>query len=199
MSTCSVDGCTKTVLARQYCSKHYTAWRKHGDPLVRTMAERGAPMKWLQAHVSFSGSECLPWPFKSRYASGYGSVFVDGKLTGAHRAMCRLVHGEPPVAKPQTAHACGNKLCCNPSHIRWATQSENELDKAVYGKSVKGSRNGCSKLTEEEVLKIYARKGSSTQSAIARDFSVTRENVRNIHSGKTWGWLTKLYRMQEAA
>lgn len=31
--TCSVDGCTRAHIAREFCTLHYTRWKKHGDPL----------------------------------------------------------------------------------------------------------------------------------------------------------------------
>lgn len=32
--TCSVGGCARPVLARGWCSKHYSRWRRFGDPLA---------------------------------------------------------------------------------------------------------------------------------------------------------------------
>lgn len=38
MKTCSVEGCERSAdvrgTARGWCYKHYTRWRKHGDPLA---------------------------------------------------------------------------------------------------------------------------------------------------------------------
>lgn len=31
--TCTIDGCQKPVLARGWCSAHWTRWKRHGDPL----------------------------------------------------------------------------------------------------------------------------------------------------------------------
>jgi hypothetical protein len=31
---CKIDDCDGTVRARGWCSKHYTRWHRHGDPLV---------------------------------------------------------------------------------------------------------------------------------------------------------------------
>jgi hypothetical protein len=31
--TCSIEGCGKDVSCRGWCSQHYTAWFRHGDPL----------------------------------------------------------------------------------------------------------------------------------------------------------------------
>ena len=33
-STCSIDGCEKSVFARKWCCAHYKRWRKYGDPLA---------------------------------------------------------------------------------------------------------------------------------------------------------------------
>lgn len=30
--SCTIDDCTTGVLAREMCARHYTRWRKHGDP-----------------------------------------------------------------------------------------------------------------------------------------------------------------------
>lgn len=32
--SCSVDGCESRAFCRGWCSKHYTRWQRHGDPLV---------------------------------------------------------------------------------------------------------------------------------------------------------------------
>jgi 5-methylcytosine-specific restriction endonuclease McrA len=32
---CIVDACSKKAHAKDYCSSHYAAWRRYGDPLVR--------------------------------------------------------------------------------------------------------------------------------------------------------------------
>lgn len=31
-STCSIEGCEKTILGRGWCSMHYSRWRRNGDP-----------------------------------------------------------------------------------------------------------------------------------------------------------------------
>ncbi len=33
-ATCSIDGCSKSVKARDWCAMHYKRWKTHGDPLV---------------------------------------------------------------------------------------------------------------------------------------------------------------------
>jgi hypothetical protein len=185
--TCSIEGCGKKIIARGWCSAHYGAWWRTGDPLTRTMARHGEPMAWLRSHLSATTDECILWPFKSAYESGYGSVLLDGSLTGAHRAMCRIAHGDPPSTIHQAAHSCGIRKCINPRHLSWKTPKENEVDKVAHGRDSQGERNGCAKLTAANVQAIRVLEGSLTQEQIARTFGVSRRAVGMVLSGKTWG------------
>lgn len=49
---------------------------------------------------------------------------------GAHRLMCLAAHGPPPpdAGCVVAAHACDNKKCFNPAHLRWLTQSVNCME-----------------------------------------------------------------------
>lgn len=183
---CSIHGCDCKIVARSFCRKHYARWYKHGDPNKTVIAKRGRPLEWLRSHVSHGGSKCLIWPFKSKYKNGYGSVFYDGKLTGAHRVMCRLAHGEPPTREHHAAHSCGNRMCVNPNHIGWKTPSQNEADKVAHGTDVRGERNPCAKLNRQQVQDIRSMRGTKSQSSIARQFGVSRRAVGFILSGETW-------------
>lgn len=49
-----------------------------------------------------------------------------------HRQMLIFAKGEPPTPAHQACHRCPggpHELCCNPTHLYWGTQSENEADK----------------------------------------------------------------------
>lgn len=183
---CTIQGCGKPLVARGYCRAHYSQWYKRGDPLARQIAARGSAIKWLEEHSTHRGAACLPWPFKSRYRNGYGSVWYKGKLTGAHRVMCLLASGLPPEGT-ECAHSCGNRDCVNPMHLRWATGTDNASDKREHGTSSAGSRNPQAKLSEALVQEIRAKlDAGERQTAIAEQFGVSRRTISFIKTGHTW-------------
>jgi hypothetical protein len=48
-----------------------------------------------------------------------------------HRVMLILATGKPPTPAHHACHQCpmDDELCCNPLHLYWGVQSENEADK----------------------------------------------------------------------
>lgn len=189
---CTVEGCGRPHFTKGLCQLHAQRARKHGDPLVvkTVVSRRGAPLAWLRKQSTVTTDECIIWPFRAHYKNGYGSLWIDGKITGAHRAMCALAHGEPPSPTHQSAHSCNNRRCVNPHHLRWATQSENELDKIAVGNSPRGVRNPQAKLTEDDVRSIVSMKGSQTHKSIAAQFGVDRKTIGHIYSGLCWSHIT---------
>lgn len=184
---CSVKNCTKPILARGFCSAHYNKWRKYGDPLHARMIARGSHAAWLADAAKTHSDDCLLWPFKSLQTSGYSLVMRKGRPSSGHRIVCEAVNGPSPSPMHQAAHSCGNKLCCNPRHIRWATQSENEADKIGHGTHVKGERNPMAKLDTGKVAKIReAISLGMSQQSVADQFKVSRRCIGMIANNSTW-------------
>jgi len=52
----------------------------------------------------------------------------------------------------------------------------------------RGEKHGMSKLTREQVLDIRSRI-DQLQTELAEEFGVSRKQIRNIQTGKQWGWL----------
>jgi hypothetical protein len=76
---------------------------------------------------------------------------------------------------------------CSLSNLRWDTAKANKDDARKHGTIAAGSRNGQSKLSDEQVALIRSRlaRGESARS-IAKDVGVSRAAIRHIKSGKTW-------------
>lgn len=185
---CSIPDCGKVVLHLGLCGAHYHRQRNHGDPLAGGTPKGELLRFYREVVLAHDSDDCLVWPF-GRDRDGYGRFRLGHITHYVHRLVCGDVHGAPPSPKHQAAHSCGNAGCCAPTHIRWSTPRENELDKVDHGTSNRGSRHGNAKLTDEQVLEIKALLGTTSQSAIGRLFGVSQGTVHLIARGKIWSWL----------
>lgn len=187
MTQCTIEGCEKPVHGRGFCKAHHIRWSRHGDPLGGGTA-RGSTQDFISYALRYTGADCLIWPY-SRNEHGYGTVSVAGRTARSHRVVCIEAHGTPPTPKHQAAHSCGVRLCCNPSHLRWATRSENESDKYTHGTDQRGGKNHHAKLCEQAVLHIKSHKGLISQSELAKTHGVSRQAISDVHRERSWPWL----------
>jgi hypothetical protein len=148
-------------------------------------AQHGEARAWIEAAAKYTGDDCLPWPFRL-HSSGYGMVNL-GKPMKASRYVCILAHGEPGALKRHAAHRCGNSMCCNPRHIRWTTNNENQDDKRKHGTVNIGERNPAAVLSAEDVLRIReARAAGVRRIDLAARYNVHPNNIYLITKGKRW-------------
>lgn len=190
---CRIEGCEANARYSEggrngLCRAHRLRAMRHGDPLGGVTA-RGSAQKFLEEVVlAHRGAECLDWPF-ARSEKGYGKI---GKGTRVHRLVCERVHGPPPSPDHDAAHSCGrgHMGCVNPQHLRWATKSENQMDRLAHGTDNRGEDHPLAVLTEAQVMEIWASRGRVTQRALAERYGVAVGTIGNIHRGATWGWLT---------
>ena len=185
-SICSVGECGKASFRRGLCSAHYTRLIRHGSTDV-IKKPRGEAIKFFNAAIEKRTSECIEWPYTK--TKGYPWVSYEGKGWYAHRLACFLIHGEPPSRDHQSAHSCGNNVCINPAHIRWATPKENASDKIIHGTSARGERQGSSKLTEDDVREIRYLEGIISVAKLAKRFDVGAVQIRRIQKRERWAWL----------
>ena len=122
---------------------------------------------------------CLPF--------GHGQTWIRGKTMLAHRVAYYLTMGEIPAGL-QVRHLCDNPRCCNPSHLALGKDQDNSNDKCSQGRQARGSGNGRSKLSEEQVMEIY--NSSKTQEELASQFGIRQSMVSRIKNGIYWSWLT---------
>lgn len=186
---CSVPGCDKAHLSRGWCAMHYARWSTKGDANAERVHEHKGLRFIEERAVTYVGDGCLIWPL-GKTARGYGAVFVDGRQRGAHVVVCRLVHGSKPTPAHEVAHGCGNRLCCNPKHLRWATRSDNHADKIAHGTSMRGERHHKSKLTEADVREIRSLQGKLSSKEIAKRYGVSSGTVNSVLRKQAWGWLS---------
>lgn len=192
---CSVDGCNGNAAtrgtARGFCLSHYNRFLNHGDPLGGG-TYNGEPMRWInEVVIPYDGDECLIWPFKGN-STGYAQIWIGDTLQLTTRVVCERVHGPAPTPSHECAHSCGKGKsgCVTPSHLRWATRSENHLDKVLHGTHNRGDQHPFNKLSEDDVLAIRTMASNGVfQNVIADQFNVSRSLICKIVARKRWEWL----------
>jgi predicted XRE-type DNA-binding protein len=129
---------------------------------------------------------CIQWPLSCNIVNGYGQLVFCGKKMSAHRASALLHHGPPDNPKLEVAHSCGNRRCCNPRHLRWATRAENFADKHAHGTAQIGEASNNAKLTTAQVIAAKSLAKSMSHKQIANLFGVSRPAISMAISGATW-------------
>lgn len=82
-------------------------------------------------------TNCWNW-VRASCVTGYGQLFVNGKLMRAHRYSYQQFVG-PLVDNKYVLHKCDNPACVNPDHLFLGTQQDNMIDKCNKGKQPEGS------------------------------------------------------------
>ncbi|WWT42040.1 hypothetical protein [Klebsiella phage 175029] len=139
------------------------------------------PIDRFNSKVKPKGS-CLEWQ-ASRFSSGYGQFFADGKNHRAHRWLYEHVNGKLSDGLV-VRHTCDNPACVNIEHLEVGTQRDNINDEVRRGRQLRGENHGRALLTREDVDRI--RESSETHRALAKRFSVSEGCINNIKLRRTW-------------
>lgn len=123
---CSISGCDLGAEwgRRGWCEKHYTRWRRHGDPNKFVQVQGEPWLRWHQHRVGAPRWACWFWD-SDHSANGYARLSVDGKKQYAHRWAYEQVSAEPVPSDLQLDHICNERGCVNPWHQEVVTPGEN--------------------------------------------------------------------------
>ena len=122
---------------------------------------------------------CRDWSGKQN-AYGYGVIFRNNKTYYAHRTSYQIYKGS--IASDLIVrHMCDHPLCINPEHLLIGTKADNSRDMVERGRSTKGVKNGCTKLTDQEVEEIKRRlRLGERPFKLAEAFSISQQRISDF-------------------
>ena len=124
---CSI--CAKPHFGHGWCSQHYQAWWKHGDPLWHRPT--AAELFWTHLAPP-DDNGCRLWT-GAVSRNGYGAVKLHGRMTSAHRAAWTYARGPIPTGM-FVLHRCDVRRCCEPEHLFLGAQADNMRDMSAKGR-----------------------------------------------------------------
>ncbi len=130
-----------------------------------------------------TGPDCWVWT-ASTGPKGYGQFQVGrggdkSKMARAHRVAWELAYGAIPVGMC-VLHKCDNRLCVRPEHLWLGSQGQNMADMDAKGRRAHRGKY----LSDEQVARIRARRDSSTQEQLAKEYGVTQSCISKIMNGR---------------
>lgn len=137
--------------------------------------------------------ECWIWT-GTKTKAGYGQLGIGYERHYAHRLSFTLFVGPIPDGQC-VCHACDTPACVAPWHLWLGSHGDNMRDCATKGRngmtvhpeSLRGARNGNSRLTESDVVEIRRlREAGMTLHSLAVMFGVDHSNISLIAKRKSW-------------
>jgi hypothetical protein len=142
--------------------------------------------------ASGKSRQCWEW-LGGKDKDSYGLFPILGVPVRAHRFAMQIKLGRELQTEEQVLHSCDNPSCCNPNHLFLGDNAKNMADRNAKGRQArnKGSKNGASVLTKDQVLQIRKRLDlegwrRGLQADLAAEFKVSRQTITNIKLRRRW-------------
>ncbi len=141
-------------------------------------------------NIRADASGCVLWCGCAR-STGYGEMSIgqkDGRNVRAlaHRVSWFLKYGRWPDGP--LMHSCDTPACVKIGHLSEGSPAQNQADKVVKGRQLKGEEIFGSKLTAGDVREIrrLCAETSRTERDIASQFGVDVMTIAAIHARRAW-------------
>lgn len=147
-----------------------------------------AEIRFHDKYIPEPNSGCWIWISSIHPPTGYGMIrWGENKNARAHRISWEINKGPIPVGL-YVCHRCDNRICVNPDHLFVGTAKDNADDCISKGRNSRGRMIYTAVLFPEQVLEIRRRYSAklNSQRELAREYGVTRGNIKMILRRITW-------------
>jgi DNA-binding CsgD family transcriptional regulator len=137
--------------------------------------------------IDFKVNETGCYVCTSHYNSdrGYMLIHFNNTPKYIHRFIYEECFGE--IQKGLVVrHKCDNRRCINPEHLELGTIADNSRDMVERDRSLRGSLNKKSKLSEMQVKQIIELSQTMGTMELAKKFNINRNTVWRIKAGRGW-------------
>lgn len=158
------------------------------------VSDRGRIKRVAAGQGAIPGKILTCWPHRNGYRMV--TLSVDGVRFSptVHSLVAKAFLGNRETNQ-QVNHKNGDKTDNRVTNLEWMTPLENTRHAwDELGIDLRGENSATSKLTEDEVQQIRCLYGTGncSQSALARQYSVSVQQVSNILHRKSWAHLPEL-------
>lgn len=124
---CNFPGCTKGVLAKHLCGKHYTRLMRYGDPNVRFSTKRHGMSNTPEFHAWVNAKRRCHNPRSQMYPH-YGARGIEmcQEWRDSFEAFYQYVGPRP--TNWHSLERIDNDGNYEPGNVRWATKSEQSIN-----------------------------------------------------------------------
>lgn len=142
-----------------------------------------SPIRYLLDNTQRLGA-CLVWR-GARTRDGYGVVRRGRRVEYVHRLVLELLEDATVTLGRVVMHACDNRACVRPSHLRVGTQTDNMRDAARKGRLRHGASHPSARLS---LARVRAARMSAPRewAALARAWGVHQTTVARAAKGASW-------------
>jgi hypothetical protein len=129
---------------------------------------------------------CIEWQ-RTKVASGYGQIWLRGKMVLVHREMTSLVYGQPED-KQMALHSCDNPSCINPEHLSWGSHSQNMREMYSRGRAPEKKPRLDRRLTFEvaEIIRAKYASGEFSYKLLGSEYGLSDKSIEYIVKRKTY-------------
>lgn len=149
------------------------------------------PDYWISSHGAIWKNSAEKWISQRAWAKGRRKVKLRNGIVTEQFYTYQLVAlcwiGNPLEDKSAVLHSNDDFFDNCVLNLSYGAHKENAEDRRKNGNTASGSRNGRSKLTEEDVLEILVRLSRKERgSRLAKEFDVSRDVISRIKKREIW-------------